>query len=239
MPAPAVRRPARALALLAAAALAGAAHAAEPKLPELNLAYAAAWNGIRLGEITVTLKPGERADCYRYESSSNPVGMVRMFYGTPRETSEFCVANGKVVPKRFAYERGRDSFTLDFDVAGGKVRDGQGRERDIPANAQDRFGLQQAVRLWVLANQARPNPDASVEFAMVDDERIRVYRFAVTGKERLELPAGTFDAVKVERVDNPNRISRYWIAPEAGWMPVKVESGRNGQIQLRMELRAR
>jgi len=226
-----------ALAVLAFA-LAGAAMAAEPKLPELRLRYAAHWNGITLGDITVTLAPTPgQPDCYRYESHANPVGMVRMFYGKPRERSEFCVAGGKVVPRRFEYERGRDSFTLDFDAAAGKVRDGQGREREIPANAQDRFGLQQAVRLWVLANQRKANADASVEFALVDDERIRVYRFAVTGKEHVELPAGAFDTVKVERVDNPNRISRYWIAPEVGWMPVKVESGKNGQIQLRMELR--
>jgi hypothetical protein len=224
-------------AAVAALVLAAAASAGEPKLPELNLAYAAAWNGIRLGDIMVTLRPGAGDDCYRYESTSDPVGMVKVFYGKPRELSEFCVQRGKVVPKRFAYERGKDGFTLDFDAAAGKVRDGKGRERDMPANAQDRFGLQQAVRLWVLANDARPNPEASVEFALVDEERIRVYRFAITGRERLELPAGAFDTVKVERVDNPNRISRYWIAPEVGWMPVKVESGKNGQVQLRMELR--
>ena len=223
------------LALLALA-LAGAAVAAEPKLPELRLRYAAQWNGITLGDITVTLAPAEQADCYRYESHADPVGMVRMFYGKPRERSDFCVAGGKVVPKRFEYERGRDSFTLEFDTAAGKVRDGTGREREIPPNAQDRFGLQQAVRLWAVANQNRAQ-GASVEFALVDDERVRAYRFAITGRERVELPAGAFDTVKIERVDNPNRISRYWIAPDVDWMPVKVESGKNGQIQLRMELR--
>lgn len=226
----------RRLAALLLLALAGPAVAAEPKLPELNLTYAAAWNGIKLGDIVVSLEPAGEPDCYRYHSKSDPVGMVKMFYGQPHETSEFCVVRGKVVPRRFAYERGRDSFTLDFDVAGGKVRDGQGHEREIPPNAQDRFGLQQAVRLWVLENE-RKGSAASVEFAMVDDERVRAYRFAITGRERIELPAGAFDTVKVERVDNPNRISRYWIAPDVGWMPVQVESGKNGKIQLRMELR--
>ena len=223
-----------ALALALLVLLSGPAGAAEPKLPELSLAYAAAWNGIKLGDILVTLKPDGTADCYRYESSSNPVGLVRMFYGKPRETSEFCVARGKVVPKHFVYERGDDSFTLDFEP--GKVKDGRGNVRDVPANAQDRFGLQQAVRLWVLERERSQNP-GSVEFAMVDDEQVRVYRFAITGRERVELPAGAFEAVKVERVDNPNRISRFWIAPEVGWMPVKVETGRNGKVQLRMELR--
>jgi hypothetical protein len=216
--------------------LSGAAAAAEPKLPELRLRYAAHWNGITLGDITVTLKPGEQPDCYRYESQADPVGMVRMFYGKPRELSEFCVAGGKVVPRRFTFERGKGGFTLDFDLPAGKVRDGAGREREIPPNAQDRFGLQQAVRLWAVQNE-RKGAGTSVEFALVDDERVRQYRFAITGRERIALPAGTFDTLRIERVDNPNRISRYWIAPELDWMPVKVESGKNGQIQLRMELR--
>lgn len=217
------------------ALIVGTALAAEPKLPELSLRYAAHWNGIRLGEIHVSLKPAGDADCYRYESQSDPVGMVRMFYGKPREISEFCVAGGKIVPRRFVYERSKEGFTLDFDLARGKVRDGAGNEREIPANAQDRFGLQQAVRLWAVENADKT--DASVEFALVDDERVRSYKFAVTGRERLELPAGAFETVKVERIDNPDRISRYWIAPEVQWMPVKVESGKNGKIQLRMELK--
>lgn len=226
----------RTLLLAVALGLGGAAAAAEPRLPDLDLTYAAEWNGIKLGDIMVTLKAGEGADCYRYESRAEPVGMVRMFYGKPRETSEFCIAAGKVVPRRFSYQRGDDSFTLDFDLPGGKVRDGQGRERDIPANAQDRFGLQQAMRLWVISNGGKPDP-GEVEFALVDDDRVRHYRFAITGRETLKLPAGTFETVKVERVDNPDRISRYWVAPGAQWMPVKVESGRDGKIQLRMELR--
>jgi hypothetical protein len=223
--------------IVMAALTGGAAAAAEPKLPDLQLHYAAAWNGMNLGEIVVTLKPQGGDDCYRYESRSDPVGIVRWFYGKPHETSEFCVAGGKVVPKRFAYDSRGDGFTLEFDLAAGKVKDGHGRSRDIPANAQDRFALQQAVRLWAIENESKKEP-GSVEFVMVDDEHVRAYRFAITARERIEIPAGKFDTVRVERVDNPRRISRYWIAPERGWMPVKVETGKDGKIQLRMELKA-
>ncbi len=222
--------------IVALALASGPAPAVEPKLPELELRYAAAWNGMNLGEIAVTLKAQGGADCYRYESKTAPVGVVRWFYGRPRETSDFCVAGGAIVPKRFAYDSRGDGFTLDFDLAAGKVRDGKGQVRDIPANAQDRFGLQQAVRLWAIANQSSKEP-GSVEFALVDDDRVRVYRFAITARERIEIPAGQFETIRVERVDSPKRISRYWIAPERGWMPVKVESGKDGKIQLRMELR--
>lgn len=212
-----------------------AAAAKEPVLPELALRYAASWGGTGLGEVVITLKPAGARDCYRYESVSDPVGIVRWFYGKPREVSEFCIAGGKVVPKRFEHVA-RDGFSLEFDTAAGKVRDHKGRTRDIPAGAQDRFGLQQAVRLWAMANASVK--EASAEFPMVDEDRVRTYRFAITAREAIKIPAGTFDTLRVERVDNKRRISRYWIAPERGWMPVKVESGRDGKVQLRMELKS-
>jgi hypothetical protein len=220
--------------LLAAALLATGAAAAEPKLPELKLRYAAAWNGMGLGEIVVTLKPDDKPDCYRYESASAPVGMVRWFYGKPSETSQFCVSGGKVVPKKFSFEA-RDGFSLEFDMAAGKVKDDRGREREVPANAQDRFGLQQAMRLWLITHQSEKDP-GPVEFTMVDVDRVRTYKFAITAREKIEIPAGAFDTIRVERVDSKKRISRFWIAPSKDWMPVKVESGKNGKVELRMEL---
>lgn len=223
------------LLLLAATIATGA----EPKLPELNLRYAAQWKGFDLGDILITLKPAS-GDCYRYESLSEPVGLVRMFYGQPRETSEFCLSGGRVVPKRFAFrnpKRDNESFTLEFDAAAGKVRDGHGAVRDIPTDAQDRFALQQAVRLWVLEHlQAAPGAE-SVEFSMVDDRRIKAYRFAIAGREQIQVPAGRFDALRVERVDSASRSSKFWLAPERDYMPVKVEATKNGTTELRMVLK--
>lgn len=225
--------------LLLLSTVLAAANAAEPKLPELRLAYATTWNGISLGDVIVSLKPGESADCYRYESQSDPVGMVRMFYGKPREISEFCVRNGRVVPQRFSFVNPKndgENFTLEFDMAAGKVRGGAGEPRDVPAIAQDRFGLQQAVRLWVIEH-ARKNDKETVEFAMVDDRRIRTYRFAITAYEEIEVPAGRFETVLVQRVDDPKKTSKFWLAPARDYMPVKVEQIKNGDTGLRMLLR--
>jgi hypothetical protein len=215
-------------------------HAAEPKLPQLNLTYDAFWRGFGLGQITVVLKAEGGPDCYRYESSSDPSGLVRMFYGAPHETSRFCVSGGKIVPQRFEFANPKDrdgGFALDFDAKAGKVRDGKGNVRDAPANAQDRFGIQQAVRLWVLAHlQDEPGKD-TVEFASVDDTHVRNYRFAITGREEIATPAGRFNTVLVQRVDNPDRSSKFWLAAEKDYMPVRVEQIRKGTPELRMELR--
>lgn len=218
-----------------------AARAAEPKLPELNLTYAASWKGMGLGDIVITLRPEGGDDCYRYESRTEPIGLVRMFYGKPRETSDFCVSSGRVAPRRFSFTNPKNkegSFTLEFDTAAGKVRDGRGTVRDIPANAQDRFAMQQAVRLWALAQlQAEPGAE-TVEFTMVDDRRIKAYRFAVAGREQIEVPAGRFNALRVERVGNSSRRTRFWLATERDYMPVMVEQTKNGSTELRMLLKS-
>lgn len=211
--------------------------AAESALPELRLSYSASWGGIGLGEIVITLNRGEEPGCYRYESRSDPVGLVRMFYGKPRELSEFCIKDGKVVPKRFSFfsSKGADKdFTLTFEP--GKVTDHKGKVREIPPNAQDRFGIQQAVRLWVLGQVGAKEP-GTVEFAQVDDRRIRHYRFAITAYEKVEVPAGTFETILVQRIDDPRKTSKFWLAPERDYMPVKVETGRDGDADLRMVLR--
>jgi hypothetical protein len=229
----------RALLLVAALGAGGVARAAEPKLPELDLKYAVTWRGMGLGNAIITLKPHGGADCYRYESLTEPSGLVRMFYGKPRETSDFCLRGGKLVPQRFEFKSPKDdSFTLEFDAAAGKVRGGQKDERDLPANAQDRFAIQQAVRRWVLDHLKSEPGAVEAEFAMVDDRRIKKYRFAITGRETVDVPAGKFEnAVLVQRVDDPKKTTRFWLAPARDYMPVKVEQVKRGTVELRMVLR--
>lgn len=213
------------------------APAAEPKLPQLNLTYRVRWNGIGLGAVAVTLKPEGGADCYRYESQSDPVGIVRMFYGKPHEVSNFCVKNGRVVPQRFQFfHNDDDSFALEFDMAAHTVRDQNGKVRDIPDNAQDRFGMHQAVRLWVMSRLHEKDPGAEpFEVAQVDDDSIRRYVMAITGPESIRIPAGTFDTILVQRVDNPKNIAKFWVAPALDYMPVKVVTIRP-HANLEMEL---
>ena len=227
-------------ALLVLAALgAGAAQAAEPRLPELNLRYAVTWRGMGLGNAIITLKAHGDADCYRYSSVTEPSALVRMFYGKPRETSEFCVRQGKIVPRHFEFDSPKDDdFTLEFDAAAGKVRDHDKKERELPADAQDRFGIQQAVRLWVLDHLKSEPGAVTAEFAMVDHHRIRKYRFAIAGRETVEVPAGKFeDAVLVQRVDDKKKSIKFWLAPARDYMPVTVEQVKDGKVELRMVLR--
>ncbi|WP_162932294.1 DUF3108 domain-containing protein [Solimonas sp. K1W22B-7] len=225
------------LAMLAAALSAQAAPSAfVPRSDQ----YQVAWGSMGLGEGTISLSPLQ-SGCYRYESVTKPMAIVRWTYGSPRETSEFCVADGRIVPKRFVYtndKRAKDSFTLDFDWAAHQVKTIKGGEiklRELPDNTYDRFVIQLAVRQWVIkhAGEAKPAP---LEVKMVDHRRIKTYRFALTGREKVETPAGKFDTLLVERVDDPGNSLRFWVAPERDYIPVKVQQIDDGELKLQMLL---
>lgn len=213
-------------------------HAAEPVLPPLTAQYSVEWSGISLGDATVTLKPADTPGCYRYESATKPIGMVRWIYGSPYELSEFCIEKNRVVPKHFVFanpKREKDGFTLDFDWKTKFVSSNRVEPRALPDNAQDRFGMQQAVRLWVLQNLDKPDP-GTVEFTLVEDDRMKVYKFAIIGREKLKVPAGEFDTVLVQRVDDPRKTMKFWLAPLRDYMPVKVERIKDGDSQFKMVL---
>jgi hypothetical protein len=94
------------------------------------------------------------------------------------------------------------------------------------------------VRLWVLENLKSEPGAQTVEFAMVDDRRIKEYRFAITGRETVTVPAGRFEeAVLVQRIDDPKKTIKFWLAPARDYMPVKVEQVKGGTVELRMVLR--
>jgi hypothetical protein len=226
----------------------GSANAANDLMAARSDRYDVQWGSISLGVGTIRLQPmGD--NCYAYESTTDPVTLVRWTYGAPSESSQFCIVDGEVRPQRFAYQndkRKKDNFSLEFDWKTRTVRRLSGgtlSQRELPALAYDRFVIREAVRLWVMRLPdvaAKPGAGSTTrpeaEFTMVDDDRIKTYRFAVTGREQIETAAGRFDTLRVERVDDPRKSYRYWLAPARGYVPVKIEHLKDGKVELRMNL---
>ncbi len=202
--------------------------------------YDVTWSGISLGEGEISLTP--QADgCFLYESTTNPIALVRWTYGAPKETSQFCVQDGRIISRQFRYDndkREKDSFRLDFDWGQQRVktlRAGEMTVRDLPEQAYDRFVIREAVRMWLIRNAAGEAPDQA-DFVLVNEDRMKTYRFAVIGKESVSTPAGTFETIRVDRVDDPKRPFHYWFAPSRDYIPVKLEHLKKDKVELRMTL---
>ncbi|MGH8457037.1 MAG: DUF3108 domain-containing protein [Stenotrophobium sp.] len=207
-----------------------------------DMSFSVDWNSIPLGDATITLSSVDGKGCYRYESVTNPVGPVRWIYGSPHELSLFCIKDGVIQPSHYEYDirqRPKDSFTLDFDWKNKRVKTIKGGNvtlRDLPDIAYDRFGLQQAIRLWVIQHANDPKPPPPAEFITVDDKDINHYKFAILGREKVVTPVGSFDAIRVDRVDSETRSTRSWVAPARDYQVIKVESVNRGNVELGMLL---
>jgi hypothetical protein len=225
---------------LPALLLAGLASAAElPPMQTHDAVYELSSGVVGLGEARFTLTPGAAEGCFRYQYTATPHGMAKLFVGEIREFSDFCLVENGIRSDHYEFHRADKAskdFSLDFDWKTLKVRGGKAGEQVIPQGALDRLALQQAVRLWVIAHAGDASP-GTVDFSMADNKRISVYRFAITGREIVEVPAGKFDTVLVQRIDRPKKVMRFWLAPERDYMPVKVQTISGDDPELRMLLK--
>lgn len=228
--------------IIVLALFAGWAQAAESVPTPHSSTYDVQWGSITLGEGTVTLEPTAEKNCFRYESVTNPVGLVRMLYGAPRELTRFCVKDGVIRPTHFEFELGknkRDNFSMDFDWKTRKVKtlkEGNLTVRDFEDETYDRFVLREVVRQWVQKRGKDLKEGDELKFKMMDDDSLNDYRFVYAGLEKVRTPAGEFETLRVDRVNDPNRVLHAWFAPSRDYTIVQLEQFRNGKVDLRLLL---
>lgn len=233
-----------ALAAGLAAAAGAAAHPVDVVLEPVTATYALTRGRVRLGEMTTELT-GPVDGVWRYRSESRATGFVAMFTDISiDEQSEFRVDDGHTVPLRHDYvmagsKKDRD-FSLVFDwrdlaprgVVRGTVR-GDDVAEPVPPGAVDRHTTPLALALAVAAGREFP-----FEFVMVDRARVRHYEATDDGEEKLDTRAGRFDTARIllTRLDDPERKFWFWLAPERGYLPVRIrsvdDSGRLITVQL-------
>lgn len=212
--------------------------AAAGALTPLDAHYVLSRGVLTLGTARFQLNPAGADGCWRYEYQANPTGLARLFIGEVNERSEFCVVDGEVRSSSFEFRRADDpskNFSLEFDWTARTVRSSGGEMRQIEGGMVDRLAMQIAIQRWVKARSGHPGAE-ELSVTQVEDKRAKVYRFRITGREMIESPAGKFDTVRVERVDDPKKSTRFWLAPGADYRAVRVEQTRKGDEQFKMLL---
>lgn len=123
-------------------------------------------------------------------------------------------------PLEFSDERPlRSTARAEFHWDTGKLtlqKKGETRTEALPPDAQDRVSY-----LLALAYAA----PRGASFAVVDGGGISRYVFEVAGTERLRVPAGEFETLKLARRPEDakdTRTTRLWLARELGWLPVRI-----------------
>jgi hypothetical protein len=226
-----MRLPERLLALLVLALGAASAHADPVDLKPFKVTFTAEWKGISAATSILELQKAG-PDTWTFATVNTPHGLFRMALpDSLTQTSTFKVVDGRVVPLNF---RGADEkerpIDLTFDWQNKRVT-GTAKEHAIdiaiPADAQDPMSLQIAS----LRNLAKGTVQNSV--SLVDgDGKLKEFELKQEGTARLDTKLGTLDTiVYTSRRTNSERVTRTWVAPALGYLPVKAERTRGKKTE--------
>ncbi|HEY6125139.1 MAG TPA: DUF3108 domain-containing protein [Steroidobacteraceae bacterium] len=207
------------------------AHADPIDLKPFRATYVAEWKGMTAASSTVELVRAG-GDTYTYSSTNSARGMFRMaFPDALTQVSTFKIIDGRVIPQTF---RGIDEkerpINLNFDWQAKRVT-GVAKERpvdlELPEGTQDAMSLQIAS----LRNLASGNLKGTVW--MIDSTKLKEYELLLEGNARIETALGELDTViySSKRADS-ERMTRTWVAPTLGYLPVKAESIRGKKVEV-------
>jgi hypothetical protein len=225
----------RALALAAAlggatllvAGLPGGA-AAEPVVAASSQPFSARYevlrNGRALGEARFTLARGSD-DTWRFDNDTRGTRGLAALAGIEiHERSTFRWRG--LVPELVAYDYRQSAAmrqrerSLRVDAADNAIvsrQDGETWHLRFEEGVADRH----AVLLGLVATVAAGRADLS--FRVADRDDVESQRYRIAGRERVTVPAGQFDAVRIERIrEKPGRETDTWLAPALGHLPVRI-----------------
>jgi hypothetical protein len=223
-------------AFLALFALGFATANADPiDLKPFRASYVAEWKGMTAGNSVLELRPAG-GDTYAYTSTNTARGLFRMaFPDALAQTSTFRVSDGKIVPLTFrgADEKQRE-VNLTFDWTKLKVT-GVAKEHAVdlalPADAQDPMSLQIATLRDLAAGNIKPTA------WMVDLDKLKDYEMRKEGTERIETALGQLDTViYTSRRPNSDRVTKTWVAPVLGYLPVKAERLKGKKVEFTLKI---
>ena len=218
--------------------LLAASVAAADELRPFEATYAWIWHGMTVAETTVRLEKSD--DTWTYSSKSSPRGIGKLAPQRPKTVSVLKVTDQGVRPLSYQGDDGTGSsdrkanVTYDWEarhISG--VYEGAVVNLPLTPDVQDDASVQIALMVALLRGSM---PD---RFGVLDKNSVREYQYRKEGDETLKTAIGDVPTVifASQRANSP-RVNRYWLAPDRGFIPMRVEQKRGDEVQWTMEIRS-
>lgn len=221
--------------LLSAAAV---TNASGDELKPFEASYAWMWHGMTVA--ISSLKLERQHDLWVYASHSEPRGLGRMFSQRPVQTSTMRVTGSEVEPLSYKADDGTSATRQDADVifdwehdrASG-VYENVKVDMPLQKGIQDDLSIQIALMASLLAGRV---PES---FQLIDKNTLREYRYSRESQETIATALGSLETVvfKSQKAGSP-RVTRFWVAPSRGYIPLRVEQKKGDEVQWTMEIRS-
>jgi len=193
-------------------------------LADFEASFKLTRGGFRIGTMQVSLAIDDNG-AYRYESRTRPVAWLGwLLKDKLDELSRGRLDAAGIYPAFYNYRRTGGTkerqAELYFDwenmTVENHVKDSVWK-MDMPPGTLDRL----VVQLAMMGELGRDSSEMA--FNIADGGKLKLYRFAVTGRETLDLPAGKFETIKLEKLrDNKKRETFLWCAPALDYLPVRI-----------------
>ena len=206
-----------------------ATHADPVDLKPFKATYGAEWKGISAASATFELRNNGN-DTYTYESVNKPRGLFRMALpDSLLQASTFRIVDGRVVPISF---RGSDEkerpIELKFDWNTRRVT-GQAKGHAVDLELHE--GSQDPMSLQVASLRALASGNLVDRVWLVDSDKVKDYELRREGTAQVETALGKLDTViYTSKRANSDTLTRTWVAPALGYLPVKAERVKNGKV---------
>jgi hypothetical protein len=208
------------------------------ELKPFEASYAWIWHGLNVADSTLTLE--KTGDTWSYRSKSEPRGIGKAFSERPVQKSVLRITDAGVQPLSYQASDGtsstRRAINVKYDWEHGRlsgVYEDAAVDLSLKAGVQDDASVQVAMMVELLRGRT---PD---RFQLLNKNAVREYRYTREGEATLQTPIGSIATViyKSTREGSP-RVTRFWCAPDRGYIPMRVEQTRDKDVEWTMEIRS-
>ncbi|MFT5134602.1 MAG: hypothetical protein ACI9SC_003082 [Gammaproteobacteria bacterium] len=171
---------------------------------------------------------------FQYHSETRTTGLISIFRKDHIiEISKWKLDLDNVIPIAYYYEHsgGKKDRTVNISFDWEKNHiinsiDGSSWKMPAAPNILDKLLYQLAIMYDLQAGKE------SLQYAVADGGRTKIYNFEIIGEEIIETPLGMLKTVKLERhKPNSRRKSTLWCAKDLEYLPIKVENiEKDGKI---------
>ncbi|MDA7418910.1 DUF3108 domain-containing protein [Xenophilus arseniciresistens] len=174
-------------------------------------------------------------------SSYNARLALRVLFRTIRtQTSVGALSAAGIEPRRFSDARRSEVATHFVRESGQIVFSSTTTPAPLMPGAQDRLSVILQLAALMAGDPDRHPPGSSFSIQTAGARDAETWRFSVEGEEQLETPAGSYltrRLVRLPRKDYDQKIE-LWLAPELGWLPVRIRQTQANGDFADMQLRA-
>ena len=225
--------------ILAAVSLLITSHttlAAPTALTPHTAEYEVYYGSIELGRARYILEAPE-GNLFKYRFDSD-VGLL-MLSDQRHIRSEFTLeGTDHLVPMRYSVERTgtgpgfreQAAFAKGQNVVHSRYK---GERAKFPYDTElfDPLMVQLQFRLDMQADKE------TLHYSMVKEGEVDDYAFKIVGKERVNIDSGSYQTIKFEVIrDSKKRQTFFWMAPDLGYLPIRLSHFEKGSKQLDIKL---